>query len=72
MKVYTVLSNTYDYYRFTDYIGTYSSLTEARKHVDGRTYVINAGEDPWDEECEKGETVHYIIVSTELGGSHGL
>lgn len=72
MKVYTVLSNTYDYHRFTDYIGTYPSLTEAREHADGRTYVINAGEDPWNEECEKEEATHCIIVSTELGGSHDL
>ncbi len=68
MKIYTVLYNSYDYYRFTDYIGTYNSISKAKLAATGTTYFVEEGEGIWNEECEGSEKEHYIVVTTDFEG----
>lgn len=62
MTMYIVLYNTFDYYRFTDYLGAFSSLEEAREITNGLTFVVDKGEQPFDQRSEENETPHFVII----------
>lgn len=67
MKVYSVLLNSYDYYRFTDYLGTYGSLQEA-KQICGSGIPVGVVDFPCDtlDFYENTGSPHQVIVVQDL------
>ena len=66
MKVYIVLENRYDYYRFTDYEGVFSTLEAAEDYCSGSLYGMGLKDDPCVLEYENEDLKHYVIVEENL------
>jgi len=68
MEIYTVLLNTFDYYRFTDYVGTYGTLEKALIACKGELRIVQmdycdqGGGEYVDSELESRERSHFVIV----------